>query len=133
MTNMCSAWAYEEIIQSGSLSERLAMYLSVFVDAHPESMTAREATEMVKEKFGFDFPVSSYVARCSDLSNMGFLKAVDIVRCEISGKRVNKWAYTGRRAPYNSEVMEVECPNCKGRGMVEKKVYLPESTQMDLF
>lgn len=113
MKDICSIWAYEDIKTTGSLSKRMAMYLSIFVDLYPHPLTAREATGKVKDKFGFIFPVSSYTARCSDLEKMGFIKKTDQVKCQISNKIVNRWIYTGRKEPKETQIMSVCCPTCK--------------------
>jgi hypothetical protein len=124
--DQCSIWAYEDIVNSGALSERLAMFMSVFVDNRNHPMTAREATGKVRDKFKYKFPVSSYTARCSDLMRMGYLKKTDRVRCSVSNKIVNRWAWTGLRSKVVDITIKVKCKHCNGTGHVTEKIYSPD-------
>ena len=119
--DICSIWAYHEIVDSGWLRGRLAMYLSVFSAGTP--LTARQATNAVRDKFGKGFECSSFVARCSDLEDMGFLKKDGRVQCEFTKKTVNKWKYTGLKVPLPKETITVMCNCCKGKGFIERETY----------
>lgn len=130
--NQTSAWAYEDIKKSGSLSKRLAMYLFVFAN-EGIALTAREATQKVKEQFGFNFPVSSYTARCSDLEAMGFLDPVGTEKCAVSGKTVTRWRWNGRRQGKIEGFKICPCDKCKGTGYIRKKIWIEPDGQKELF
>ena len=123
MTDVCSVWAYEEIIRSGYLGKRQAVVLEFFIQAK-RPMTATQAVE------NFGRTVSETTrTRISELTHMGFLRKIEHSECELTGKIVNKWVYTGRRAPKPKRLSRVTCLKCAGTGVVETEVYYDEGPE----
>ena len=131
MTKPTSKWAYDEIIENGSLSRSRARYLSVFTESEIP-LTAREATRKVEEIFGKKCEVGSCVVRLSELEQMGFLRSVDTVRCSESGKKVTRWEYTGTRVSRQKQLTKIVCPCCKGCGEIKKEIYV-DLAEKELF
>ncbi len=130
----CSRWAYKEIMASGYVGRIQGLYLSVFVDAG-EPLTAKQAVLQVVERMGLSALGKDdkwaqhrnshleWTPRLSELEQMGFIQKYDIVECEITGKRVNRWIYTGSRKPLPFHIVDKSCPRCKGHGFVKVKEY----------
>lgn len=127
----CSAWVYQEIVASGYVGKMQGLFLSVFVDA-AEPLTAKQAVLQVVERLGpsknqkWEQHRNSHLEwtpRLAELEQRGFLRKYDIVVCDITGKRVNRWIYTGRREPLSHTIVEKSCSRCKGTGTVKVKEY----------
>lgn len=43
VTDICSIWAYDDIIESGYLGKKQALVLSIFTKAYPYSLSGSEA------------------------------------------------------------------------------------------
>ena len=120
MTDICSILSYHDIKRSGYLGEKQAMYLSVFsYDGLP--LTHRQATREVLDLFKVILPERN--GRIAELEAMGFIKKHDIVVCNYSHKKVNRWIWTGRRKPLPKREERIPCPHCDGRGTISKEVY----------
>lgn len=124
MTDICSIWAYHDILESGKVSRLHGMYLSVFSENN-EPLTMNQAIIKFKEKFK-DFPYKTHHgmgSRISELTDKGFLKKFDMVRCDLTRKTVNRWIYTGKRESKRKIVVKMVCSHCKGCGSVDKVFY----------
>lgn len=124
MTNICSVWAYHEILESGKLARLHGMYLAVFSEAS-KPLTMNQSIERFKIKFK-DLPYKTnhgMGSRISELTDMGFLEKFDMVKCEHTLKTVNRWVYTGRKQPKEKIYEFVCCPRCNGLGKLTKAIY----------
>jgi len=120
-TDICSIWAYHEIIDSGYMGEKQSMYLAVFSENPDRNFTHKQAVREIYTQFGVRVPV--YDGRITELEKKGFLKKDAIIKCEFTRKKVNAWIYTGRRSPKEYEMVTKCCPKCKGFGMISEKEY----------
>ena len=124
MTDVCSAWAYHDILQSGYLGERQSMYLAVFAES-PDPLTAWEATQEIEARFGKGFSKNGIGSRLSELVDMGFLSKHDKVHCPNTQQTVNRWRYTGTKRPKTKRWVSRACPHCNGSGAQTKEEYGP--------
>lgn len=131
-TDICSKLSYDEIKESGYMGKNQARYLYIFVNTNI-ALTHKQATLEVENTFDVKMPERN--GRIAELEEMGFLKKVDIVVCEFTNKKVNRWKWTGRTEPLPSREEWVCCDKCEGKGKLKKKVYYqPELTeQKELF
>jgi hypothetical protein len=131
MSNACSKEAYNEIVRSGKLAERQSLVLSLFIDKHPEPMTAT----MVIENLGSGRVLSENTRnRISELVNMGFLEVIGTAKCHVTGRTIQQYKWTGRVIPKEKILSKVVCPCCHGVGEIKKEVYIdPPSGQRELF
>ena len=130
-----SRWSYDEIRKSGSLSKKLSMWLSVFIDSEVP-LTARQATEIANRRFGLNQKMTSSNTNISNLldeNHMGFIKTFDVVKCPTTGKTVGRYIYTGRRIPREKVSKLVRCECCEGRGSLMKDVWIDNEKQGDMF
>jgi len=128
-------WAYHEIVESGMVGRLQAMYLSVFVDAYPAPQTVNQIIDRFAARFHHE-PYTThhgFGSRISELTEMGFLRKVDQVKCEQSQKIVNRWVWTERTAPLASREESVSCEKCCGTGQRVKKIYYDPNAQPELF
>lgn len=125
-TDICSIWAYHEIMDSGLLGERQAIVLSIFSE-HPDTpLTATQVVSMIHRGDNYktsELESSTLRNRIAELRHMGFVRNVDKAKCQLSGKTVNRWQYTGRKIPLTKSIQTICCPKCDGRGEVEATVY----------
>ena len=122
MKDLCTIWAYDDIKKTGYISDRQAMYLSVFSEAYPDGLTKREASEIVVERFKVGFSKCGFGSRISELENLGFLEKDGYALDPITKKKVNVWRYTQRKDPIILIEVCAECPHCNGRGKIKKFV-----------
>ena len=127
MTNICTIWSYDEIKKSEYLGEKQSEYLFVFTSS-ASPLTHHQASMLVENHFCHAVPERN--GRIAELEAMGFIDKVDIVTCEKSGKKVNRWEYTGRRKPLDKIRVKCKCPYCKGTGEVVKEEYIKEERQL---
>lgn len=127
--DICSIWAYEDIMKTKYLGQMQAKFLSVLSDAYPKALTAKEIVTEVEKKFGEKFSKYGLGSRITELTQKGFLVKYDQVVCPESGQKVNRWIYTGNRIPLPYKKEEVCCSKCKGTGIIIKKIY--EKLQKD--
>lgn len=116
MTDQCSIWAYEEIVQTGYIGKKQAIVLSKFTDGVP-----RTALEIMAKTNGY---LESDRKRISELEAMGFLEKIDVVKCPTTKMKVNRWKFTGRRAPKMKTMRKIQCTHCNGKGIVQVEEYL---------
>jgi hypothetical protein len=124
MADICSIWAYNDIVDSGKVGKLQAMYLSIFSECNTP-LTVNQFIIKYKEVFG-ERPYKTHHgmgSRISELCDMGFLNMFDKVKCEFTGKTVNRWIYSGRTEPFDSEMITQICSSCFGSGHVTKKTY----------
>jgi len=129
LSNICSVWAYHEIVADGTVGKHQAMYLQEFSSGEP--LTHKQVVKLIEEDFSIDVPC--YGGRIRELEEMGFIEKHDIVVCEFTHKKVNRWIFTGRRTPLPKEKIEITCPHCEGVGKIKKEVYKDTSMQKELF
>jgi len=122
MIDQCSAWAYQEILDSGYIGKRQAQYLHVFTSKYPQPLTHRDASALVNQQFGLRVPERN--GRIAELEAMGFIEKFDLIECPFTKKTVNRWRYTLRRSPRLKTMKRVECPHCRGKGIVDIEEYL---------
>jgi len=131
MTDKCSVASLLEIKKSGYLGKKQEQYVSVFINSLVP-LTHREATNLVEIKFNIKLPERN--GRIAELEEMGFLEKVDVVICDFTKKRVNRWRYTGRTDPLDFSMEWRECKHCEGKGgkitKVYHKLYKEEQTKM---
>jgi hypothetical protein len=131
MTNLCSSWAYEDIKKTGYMGEAQAKYLFVFARENMP-LTHKQATNLVEKEFHKSMPQRN--GRIAELSDMGFIKAIDTVQCEFTGKTVTRWMYTGRKVAKVESFVNGQCPCCKGVGYVRTKVWIePDTKTLEMF
>ncbi len=136
-TDICSVWAYDEIVKSGLVGRLQAMYLSIFVSVYPRPLTVHQVIEIFSERFAKE-PYKTHHglgSRITELTQLGFLRKQDRVVCEMSKKQVNRWLWTERRTPLSYKIEWVACRVCDGKGGKLRKVYYDEAAtgQGDLF
>ena len=131
MTDSCSILSYDQIKKSGYIGKMQSKYLYVFMYAHKRGeapMTHREATNSIKCIFKINPPDRN--GRISELEQMGFLKKHDTVKCENTGKTVNRWVWTGRTQPLPKRRVRKQCTCCEGKGFVYEDEYYQPQGQM---
>lgn len=121
--------AWEELRSSGELGRAQAMYVTVIANS-AEGLTHRQATQAVFDQYGRR--LSARNGGFGGLVDAGFLTVVGEVRCEVTGKLVNVYDWTGRTSPRPSRDEFVKCESCGGAGGHMKKVYYDQA-QGDLF
>lgn len=119
MTDICSIWAYHDIVESGFVGERQAQYLSVFVEEN-RPLTSDEAAELIKKKFGIGISGSGRGSRLSELEEKGFIIKIDKVKSPHTNHQVNRWKWTGRKQPFEKKLVNIKCPYCQGKGIVQE-------------
>ena len=122
-TDICSIWAYEEIISSGYLGDKQSKVLKIFSENYPKEYTASE----IVAKLGRGLSETTR-NRITELCHMGFLRKKRKVYCSIAMQRgikrlVNSFQYTGRKYPFPKIETEIECPKCGGTGKIKKEIY----------
>lgn len=125
MTDQCSIWAYQDILESGKIGRLHGMYLSIFSESG-KPLTVHQVIERFKLKFK-DSPYKThhgFGSRISELTEIGFLKKYDTVRCEHSNQIVNRWIWTGRKIPKIKSIRRICCPKCEGKGKIDVFEYL---------
>ena len=95
-TDLCSRWAYSEIIESGYVGKRQGQYLFIF-SRENLPMTHREVSALVNKEFNLIVPERN--GRVAELEAMGFIRKYDKVRCSYTRKFVNRWVWTGVTQP----------------------------------
>lgn len=118
MTDQCSLWAWEDINKSEYIGLMHKRYLHVFVQSKVP-LTHYQASMLVNAEFKINVPARN--GRIAELTQMGYLKKVDQVRCEETNHIVNRWMWTQTREPTVNEDIEIECPHCHGRGKIKTK------------
>lgn len=118
MQDICSIWAYEDIKKSGYIGERQSRILAVFAMNPEKPLSATEVIELLGRTTS-----ESTRNRITELQKMGFLRKFDRINCPVTNKKVNRWIYTGNRKPKDCVIEEVCCSKCKGKGVVQQKVY----------
>jgi len=106
------------------------MYVEVIAMSE-DGLTHRQATEAIFIAYG-----KRYSARNGGLGGLvdaGFLKVVGERTCDVTGKLVSVYDWTGRVTPRPSKDEFVQCDSCEGKGGHVKKVYYDEPVQTDLF
>lgn len=120
MTNICSVWAYNDIVASGFTGKRQGQHLYIFARER-RPLTHREVTELVKDEFRIW--IDQRGSRVSELEQCGLIRKVDKIKCPVTNMTVNRWQWTGRRVPLESKEAEVKCDKCHGTGKIEVIAY----------
>ena len=129
MTDICSIWAYEDIKRSGYLKGLQARVLKIFSENPNKTYTGTQIVEITGRASS-----ENIRNRITELEQKGFLKKTDEkIICNYTKKRVNVWQYTGRKIPKIPQITRCACPSCKGRGYVDKTVYVDQKKQGELF
>ena len=119
MSDICSIWAYEDIVTSGWLGDKQARVLAIFTRNPEKEFTASE----IKRGLIIKSMSETVRNRITELNDMGFLEKVSIVFDEITEKHVNTWRWTGRKIPLPKSSIELCCPRCKGSGKITRVIY----------
>lgn len=127
MTDLCSIWAYEEIINSGYLGKKQSKVLSIFTSNPTQKYTATQIVEIIGRGVS-----ETTRNRITELEQMGFLEKDGVVVCETTNRIVNLFKWSGRRNPFKKSIETFECHRCKGTGKMEKAIWR-EFTREDLF
>lgn len=133
MTDICSVWAYHEIVGSGRVGKLQAQVLSIFSEAYPRAVYANELLEEMRKRFDPSVMQHSVAPRISELVHMGLLEAKGMKESEITNKTVNVWAWTGNKNPKIKMMRLCRCKHCDGRGSLMKQVWDFPEPQKDLF
>lgn len=120
-TDICSIWAYHDMLDSGYISRREAEVLNAFSNiSYMKPLTGLEVTQIIGREI---LSSETTRSRISALTRKGFLKKHDIVLCPQTHRHVNRWIYTGRKKPFDRVKECITCPRCKGAGTVEVNAY----------
>jgi len=122
MRDICSKWAYDEIVESGYVSKRQAMFLDV-LSCSEAPLTANQIVKQIAVRFEKRFSISGIGSRLSELETKGFIKKQGKTVCEQTNKRVNQYVFTGRKAPFPKKMMRKECSCCEGKGFTFKEEF----------
>ena len=125
--DICSVWAYDEIKESGYLGKRQAQYLFIF-SREMRPLTHKQATKLAESEFSIRLPERN--GRIAELEEMGFLRKHDVVVCEVTNHKVNRWMFTGRKTPFESDMVMMPCPHCEGIGQIKQKFYIKDESQI---
>lgn len=138
MKRKTSAEAFQKIKDEGLLSKRrLEVYETLYTYG---PMTGMELLMRLKRTTNVDSQVR---ARLNELRELGVAEEVGEVRCSITKMHVIQWDVTDRlpERPRKTASDCVECPWCKGKGVVKltpREVttvvhYDNQGVQLDIF
>lgn len=128
MTDICSIWSYQEILDDGYLGKKQARVLSIFTESYPKPLTATDVVKLIGRGVS-----ENTRNRITELEQMGFLDKFDIIQCPNTRKKVNRWIFSGRKNPRVKRIVCIDCPRCKGAGEIDIRIYVKEESQMEIF
>jgi len=117
--DICSIWAYQEIVDSGYLGDKQAEVMAEFT-SDPTSHTASEIVIKLKKQGRLSENIRN---RITELTKMGYLEKLDKIKCPYTDKIVNRWKWTGKKDKASKELVLKTCPLCNGAGQITSNEY----------